>query len=114
MYVDAHAYHRAMKIFAATPGLSPPKSSVVRGEGAMSYVVCRHRLGLQHSAEEFAAISAGFLRRNLDSWLGDGQWTVAAEWMKIIHWNEADPPISAKEAVLKCYDYLPGREPPAR
>ena len=34
--------------------------------------------------------------------------------MKIIYWNEADPPISAKEALLKCYDYLPGREPPAR
>ncbi len=32
--------------------------------------------------------------------------------MKIIHWNEADPPISAKEALLKCYDYLPGRERP--
>ena len=80
----------------------------------MSYVVSRHRLGLEYTAAEFAALSSKFLNRNIDGWLTTGQWSTVAEWIKIVHWNDADPPISAKEAVLKCYDYLPGREPPAR
>ena len=68
-YVDARAYHRALEIFAATPKLATPKSSAVRGEGQMSYVVSRHRLGLEYTAAEFVALSTKFLNRNVDDWL---------------------------------------------
>ena len=79
----------------------------------MAYVVSQHRLGLQYSRTEFEAIAARFLKMHVDTWLANGHWDRAAEWMKIVHWNNAEPPISAKQALLKCYDYLPGREPPA-
>ncbi len=112
-YVDAGMFERALEIFQATPGLSPPTSLTIQGEGRMSYVVGRYRLGLQYTAAEFKAMTTKFLNRNVDAWLGEGHWSRAARWMKIIHWNDADPPITAKDA-LKCYDYLPGRQPPGR
>ncbi|HTU25843.1 MAG TPA: hypothetical protein VMF30_10620 [Pirellulales bacterium] len=79
----------------------------------MAYVVARHRLGLQYSHEEFGTIATRFLKANVDRWLSDGHVRTAAEWMKIIHWNNSHPPITAKQALLKCYDYLPGRQPPS-
>ena len=111
-YVDAGAFERALEIFHSTPRLSPPTSPTVRGEAAMAYVVCQYRLGLQYSKVEFETIAGRFLKMHVDQWLADGHWDTAAEWMKIVHWNHADPPITAKQALLKCYDYLPGREPP--
>jgi hypothetical protein len=111
VYADAGMFERGMEIFHATPGLSPPSSTNIAGEGRMSYVVSRHRLGLQYNRAELEAMATRFLRRNVDGWLADGHWSRAARWMKIIHWNGADPPISATDALLKCYDYLPGREP---
>jgi hypothetical protein len=114
VYVDAGLFERVLEIFQATPGLSPPTSSAIQGEARMSYVVSRYRLGLQYTAAEFNAMTTKFLNRNVDAWLGEGHWSRAARWMKIIHWNGADPPITAKEALLKCYDYLPGRLPPGK
>jgi hypothetical protein len=111
-YVDAGLFERVLEIFQANPGLSPPTSLTIQGEARMSYVVSRYRLGLQYTAAEFNVMTTKFLNRNVDAWLGEGHWSRAARWMKIIHWNDAEPPISAKEALLKCYDYLPGRQPP--
>lgn len=79
----------------------------------MAYVVARHRLGLQYSRAEFETIAARFLKMHVDNWLANGHWDTVAEWMKIIHWNDAEPRISAKQALLKCYDYLPGRQRPS-
>lgn len=111
-YVDAGAFEHALEIFQNVPRLSPPTSSTIRGEAAMAYVVSQHRLGLRYSRAEFEAIAARFLKMHVDKWLANGHWDRAAEWMKIVHWNNAKPPISANQALLKCYDYLPGREPP--
>jgi len=111
-YVDAGAFKRALELFRNIPRLSPPTSSTIRGEAAMAYVVSHHRLGLQYGQAEFEAIAARFLRIRVDNWLSNGHWDRTAEWMKIIHWNNTEPPISAKQALLKCYDYLPGRQPP--
>jgi hypothetical protein len=113
-YVDAGLFERALEIFQATPGLSPPTSLTIQGEARMSYVVSRYRLGLQYTAAEFESVATRFLSRNVDEWLGTGRSSRAARWMKVIHWNGADPPITAKNALLKCYDYLPGRLPPGK
>ena len=72
----------------------------------------RHRLGCNIVMPNSRQSRARFLKMHVDNWLVDGHWDTAAEWMKIIHWNDAEPPISAKQALLKCYDYLPGRERP--
>ena len=97
-YVDAGAFERVLEIFHATPGLTPPATPAIQGEARMAYVVSRHRLGLQYSRAEFDSIAAKFLKRNVNQWLTSGHWDRAAEWMKIIHWNGAEPPISAKQA----------------
>ena len=110
-YVDAGDF-TTLEIFRNVPRLSPPTSLTVRGEAAMSCVVSQHRLGVRYSRAEFETIAARFLKMHVENWLANGHWDRAAEWMKIVHWNHADPPISAKQALLKCYDYLPGREPP--
>ncbi len=77
----------------------------------MCYVFCRQRLGQEFSSEEVDAALERFLMRNMDStWLASGHYGRAAEWMKIAHWRAGDDPIAT---VLRCYDYLPGRAPPA-
>ena len=111
-YVDAGAIERALEIFRNTPRLSPPTSSTVRGEAAMAYVVSQFRLGLQYTRTEFETIATRFLKMHVDKWLANGHWDCAAEWMKIVHWNNAQGPITAKQALLRCYDYLPGCERP--
>jgi len=111
-YIDAGAFQRALEIFERTPGLSPPKSLALRSEAHMSYVLCRHHLGLQYSRDEVDSTTDKFLRRNLNAWLSDGGWERAAAWMKIVHWNMRSPRPSARETLLKCYEYLPGCQRP--
>ena len=111
-YVDAGAYREALARYAGA-GLTPPASlSAIRTEGQMSYVLCRHLLGEDSKSEVQRALQA-FLRRKINLWLIDGHALRAAEWMKIAYWNGGQPKIMAKEAVLKCYDYLPGVVRPA-
>jgi hypothetical protein len=110
-YVDAAAFEPALEIFARTPRLRPPQSLVLRGEAAISYVLCRYHLGLQYNREEVDRTTTRFLRANVDTWLGDGGWTGTATWMKILHWNMTSPRPSARDAPLKCYDYATAGRP---
>ncbi len=112
-YLDARAYQIALDRFAATAGLTPPKSlSAIRGEAQMCYAICRQRLGQQYTEAEIMAAADKFLRRpglntGIATWLRNGLYTTAVRWMKIIHWREGVEGISPKQVVLKCYDYLP-------
>ncbi len=111
-YVNAYAYERTLKTFASCPKLLPPKNlNNIRCEAAMCYVLCRQRLGHDYTALEADAALAKFLMRNVDTeWLARGHYGRAAEWMKIAHWRAGDDPVAI---VLRCYDYLPDRTPPA-
>lgn len=105
-YVDAGAYQHALDLFHGA-SLKPAASlSQIKTEGQMCYVICRHVLGHEYSAEEVAAGLKRFLNRAVNYWLLDGIWDRAAEWMKIVHWNGHEPELTAKQALLKCYDYL--------
>ena len=76
----------------------------------MSYVLARHRLGLEYTDEEVDKALHSFLKRNVRSeWLDRGQQTTAARWMKIAFWKPGDDPVAT---FLKCYDYLGDFEPP--
>jgi hypothetical protein len=108
-YLDAGSYQRALELFANTPGLSPPRIlSSIRNEGQMSYVICRHWLGQQFTEAEVTSAVDKFLTRNVEGWLSNGHFVRAAEWMKIVQWRGGKAGLSAKDALLKCYDYLPG------
>lgn len=107
-YVDAGAYEIALDRLAAARFSAPRSLNSIRSEGQMCYVICRHRLGLEYSEAEVASATERFLKRNVNGWLLDGVPDRAAQWMKVVHWRETTVGISPKEAVMKCYKYLPG------
>jgi hypothetical protein len=111
-YVDAGAYQEALARYAGA-GLAPPaRLSAIRTEGQMSYVLCRQQVGEDYGPGEVEAATDRFLSRSLHDLLRNGQWSRAAEWMKIRHWNRRSG-VSAVQALMKCYDYIPGVLPPA-
>jgi hypothetical protein len=106
IYVDAGAYQKALQLFASS-GLTAPKSlGSVRNESQMAYVLCRYRLSEDFAETEVKLATCKFLNSNVDSWLTSGHFVRTAEWMKIVHWREGKSDISAKDALLKCYDHL--------
>ena len=106
IYVDAGAYHRVLQLFDST-GLTAPKSrSSVKNEGQMAYALCRHRLSENSDIADINTVIKKFLDSNLDEWLTNGHFVRAAEWLKIVYWQEGKAGISAKDALLKCYDHL--------
>lgn len=105
-YVDAGANEKVLEWFGKA-ALSIPKSSgAVRNEGQMCYIISRHRLGQKYLEIEIESAIEKFLKRSVNGWLTDGHFSRAAEWMKVVHWQEGKADISPKEAVLKCYEYL--------
>jgi hypothetical protein len=107
-YVDAGAFERTLEIFDTTRGLSPPTGLVARNEAQMAYLLSRHHLGLDYSADDLQTAARKFLMRNINTWLARGHWVRAAEWLKVLHWNSGDRSVPAKEIVLKSYDYIRG------
>ena len=107
-YVDAGAFERTLEIFARTPGLSAPKSLAPRSEAQMAYILARHHLGLEYTAEDVQMATTKFLSRNINTWLTEGHAVRAAQWLKVLQWNDTDRFLSAKQVLLKAYDYLPG------
>src|SRR5262249_7342482 len=115
MYLDAGAYETALQRFAAGRKLTPPKKlAAIRNEAQMAYVISRRRLGFEYTDTEVEAASAKFLTRNVNTWLLGGHSDRVAQWMKIVYWQEGKVGLSPKEALLKCYDHLPGCERPPR
>lgn len=106
IYIDAGAIREALALFDASP-LKPAQSlSRIVSEGQMCYVLCRHLLGQEYSGPEVAAALQRFLNRAVNYWLLHGDALAAARWMKIVHWNGHEQELTAKQALLKCYDYL--------
>ncbi len=111
-YVNAGAFERTIEILESTPRLALPTSLTARNEAQMAYILSRHHLGLQYSPSEVHTATTRFLKRNIDTWLSNGHSDRAAEWLKIIYWNDSDRALSPKQVLMKAYDYLPGRVPP--
>jgi hypothetical protein len=105
-YVDARAYAEALVRFDDA-GMKPPVSLTrVRSEAQMSYVLCRHYLTGECGRAEVDMAIRKFLKYNVNAWLTEGDYLRAAQWMKIAHWSGEETPLSARKAVLACYDYL--------
>jgi hypothetical protein len=107
VYVDAREYRGALQLFTSS-GLTVAKSrNLIRNEGQMAYVLCLYQLGEDFTKTEVDSITGKFLDSNVDGWLANGHFVRAAEWMKIVYWREGNAGMSAKDALLKCYDHLP-------
>jgi hypothetical protein len=110
-YVDARAYDQALALFH-NAGMKPPASLArVRSEAQMSYVLCRYQLGEAYEQPEVETTIKRFLKGHVNTWLLDGQYLRAAEWMKIAHWSGEASAASARDTVLHCYDYLAASPP---
>ncbi len=108
-YLNAEEYEVLIRRFEQGGLKKPSNLRQIKGEGTMSYVIARHRLGLEYSAEEVQAALKSFLKRNVATWLGHGHRDTTAVWMKLAFWKPGDDPVAT---LLKCYNYLPGLEPP--
>jgi hypothetical protein len=108
-YLDGEEYDALFRRFEASKLKAPTRLRNIHGQGTMSYVIARHRLGLEYTADEVAAAIETFLKRSVQEWLSVGQAATVAQWMKIAFWKPGDDPIAT---LLHSYDYLPGLEPP--
>jgi hypothetical protein len=112
-YVDGGAFQRALEIFDGTAGLSAPETPrQAKSEAQMAYVLCRQHLDKPYGESEISSAARNFLVKNIDKWLGAGHCVRAAEWLKIIYWNDTDQTLSSKSVLMNCYDYMPGRSSP--
>lgn len=109
-YLEAEEYQILVERFEQSGAKRPTDLRRIQGEGAMCYVIARHRLGLEYSTEEIDTAINTFLKRRVPQWLGiEARRDDAARWMKIAFWKKKDDPIAT---LLRCYDYLPGLKPP--
>lgn len=114
VYLDAGAYSRVIELFESTQGLTGPKNiATIRRQGKMAYALALHRLGRAYTAVEIDRAVANFLAFSVPEWLEHGQYPTVARWMKLTRWNGEKTPAAAIDALLHCYDYLPGRERPS-
>jgi hypothetical protein len=105
-YVDARAYGQALALFHNVHMKPPASLARIRSEAQMSYVLCHYLLGEAYEPPEMETTIKRFLKYNVNTWLVDGHYLRAAEWMKIAHWSGEASAASARDAVLHCYDYL--------
>lgn len=103
-YLDSQEYERLFKRFDETGLKKPAKLKNIHGEGTMSYVIARQRLGLEYTADQMTAALEAFLKRNVPVWLNTGLYDTTARWMKRAFWKPGDDPVAT---LLKCYDYMP-------
>jgi len=102
-YFDAGRYSRAIEIFEKTPGFHLPKQiNRIKTEGAMICIMCRHQLEIDDRRDELAIGIQAFLNRNMNQWLVNGHFDVAARWMKIVYWKQGSTGISSRDALMKC------------
>lgn len=106
LLMSAGAYRRALDIFNWSRAQPARSLGRIITEGQMAYVVCRHVLGEQYAAAEVQVALKRFLDRAINHWLLDGQYPTAVIWMKITQFNGHEGELNAKDAILRCYDYL--------
>lgn len=110
-YLDAGVCDLVLARFSEA-GLTPPASPAApRTDAEMCYILCAS--DSDAASEELPVLAKNFLNRNTNTWLSNGNFLHAAEWMKIVHWNGSGSKSPPKLAVLKCYDYLTGVAAPA-
>ncbi len=75
---------------------------------AFAYALCLKKLGRARFGED-ELLEAGrrMLQANLEeTWLGAGQYTRAATWLKIVYWDR-DQTLAPLATILKAYDNMP-------
>lgn len=97
-------YHGQKKISLKTKTITP------RYYG---YLVCQNKLNLVHDDATMIELGRKLLVANLEDhpWLGYGQYSTAAMWLKIVYWHN-DKNLTPEQTLLKCYDNMPNVQKP--
>jgi hypothetical protein len=115
VYLEAGEYQKAVHLWERTPhdGYLDDEANS-RGEGQIAYEICRASLDSNPGRARDALwnVVREFLEENVPTWLADGVYSLAAQWMKIVYCDLKSPPLSPKEALMQCYSFLPGTSPP--
>jgi hypothetical protein len=113
LWLEAKEYARACDIFEGTPGVSKPANvHEIKDGGTLAYVICLHRLGREYTKEEVDIAVDRYLRQAVPDLLQRGQYPSVARWMKLCFWNGIETREAAWQALLRCYDFMPGVERP--
>lgn len=106
-YFDAGFYARAIEIYEKTLGFKiPVMLNRINSEGSVIYFMCCQQRGKDRSGEGIAAAIKSFLNRNMNQWLVNGHFDVAARWMKIVYWKQGSTGISSRDALMKCLSHI--------
>jgi len=92
-------YHGQKKISLKTKVITP------RDYG---YLVCQNKLNPVHDDVTMTELGMKLLVTNLEDhpWLGYGQYSTAAMWLKIVYWHN-DKNLTPEQTLLKCYEKMP-------
>ncbi len=92
-------YHGQKKISLKTKTITPRE---------YGYLVCQNKLNPVHDNATMIELGRKLLVANLEDhpWLGYGQYSTAAMWLKIVYWHN-DKNLTPEQTLLKCYDNMP-------
>jgi hypothetical protein len=76
-----------------------------------AYALCLNQIEKQFDSDELLAAGRTMLSGNLQLWLGSGQYSQSATWLKIVHWH-SDKSLSPLQTILKAYDDMPSVKRP--
>ena len=108
-YVDAGALEDALNLFACAK-MSPPASlHSIQDEAQMCYVLCRFKLHRQYASTDTESAVEHFFERRVQSWLLDGDFFRAAEWMKIAYWQRETRSPAPSAVVRRCLAHVPAQ-----
>ena len=108
-YIAGGYIDRAFELVQKTKGLSAPRSRTqISNEAHVVHVLKEYGLD---SVEGRVAVRL-FLDRSMGTWLANGHFGEAANWVKIAYWSQEATAVTPVQVVLQCYRHLPNCEPP--
>ena len=97
-------YHGQKKVSLKTKTITP------RDYG---YLICQNKLNPVHDDATMIELGRKMLVAHLEDhpWLGYGQYSTAAMWLKIVYWHN-NRNLTPEHTLLKCYDNMPNISKP--
>ena len=106
-FLNAEAFEHAIFLFERAGLPLPADLNAIHRQSQMAYAMCKAMLGQGY---DWSAVEGGlgrFLSGFINYCLASRRSDWAAEWMKIVHFN-GQPGVTARQALLRAYDWMPG------
>ena len=110
-YFQSHNYSGGVQAFENCHGAKKISLQKRLKPREFAYALCLNQINNQFSPDELLDAGRKMLSGNLASWLGSGQYTQSAIWLKIVYWHH-DKSLSPLQTILKAYDDMPSIKRP--